>query len=88
MDADAVTEQLRLTRPERHANAAHLTGRQRAVWILLRDAGTAGLELRELNHLAAYANPSAALARLVARGLAKRKRRGLYVATRLGERTL
>jgi hypothetical protein len=86
-----VTEprQLRLSRPERRLDVDGLSPRQRATWLLLRDAGRAGASLADLQAALAadgYSNPSAALSRLVARGLARRLRRGVYAPTRIGER--
>lgn len=83
-------EQLRLTRPERRLDVDRLSPRQRATWLALRDAGRRGATLSDLQAALgpdAFDNPSAALIRLMDRGLARRVARGRYAATRIGERT-
>jgi len=77
--------QLRFTTPVKPARVARLTHRQREVLAMVRWKGSAtAQDVRGLG----YAHPTAALCRLVERGLVRRKRRGVYEATRHVERRI
>lgn len=81
-----MNEQLRLLRPSKTVDAHNLTARQRALWLALRSAPPGGAHLSDLNRFPRYADPSAAMRKLVARGLATRVKSGVYAAVRVTER--
>lgn len=78
--------QMSLVRPTRRVSMGRLGRRQRDLLLLLRTRGE--LTPAEVRRWMDYHDASAALARLVERGLARRVARGRYRPVRVGEAPL